>query len=248
MSEQDQKSSKWFLVAVVIVAAVVVLGIVLAVSMLGRGSGPVASASSSGVAQGQGTVGSSVPASSASGQENGCPVGLVEMSGTVSEAPAATWELLGKMFVPYVDGAGPNVIDEDGYRHCYARTPLGAVTASLNLLGIGSYEPLRPKLRRQGYVPGPGRDAAIAKETMPKTSSSEQSPVFQFVGFKVVSYDGNYAIVEIVYKSSTGAMYKWTEHLSWVEGDWKYRLSDDGKNLVEPVQVFSLEGFIPWEA
>lgn len=248
MSVQDQKSSKWFLVAVVIVAAVVVLGIVLAVSVLGRGSGPVVSASSSGVAQSQETVGSSIPASSASGQENGCPAGLVEMSGTVSEAPAATWELLGTTFVPYVDGAGPNVIDEDGYRHCYARTPLGAVTASVNLLGIGHYEPLQPKLLRQSFVPGPGRDIALAEETMPKTSSSEQPAVIQFVGFKVVSYDGNYAVVEVIVKFATGAMYKWTDHLSWAEGDWKRRLSDDGKKLVETVQVWSLEGFIPWEA
>ena len=61
-------------------------------------------------------------ATSTQDDQGQCPAGPVEMAGTVTVAPEATWSLVGKVVAPTVPEAGPATIDPDGYRHCYART------------------------------------------------------------------------------------------------------------------------------
>ncbi|MDO5082928.1 MAG: hypothetical protein Q4D89_05950 [Arachnia propionica] len=255
MTGQMFKSSKWMIPSMVVVAAIVALAIFVIVSNLGARTEPAAStpAATTPATDAAPTSEAATPAVSESAADGGaswCGLTAVEMTGTLTQAPNSTWQLLGTTWVPAVDGHGPAVIDDDGYRHCYARTPTGA------LLAITNYEAIAPlrsdalyeKFVRTGVAPGPGRDAVVEKlkEPEPSSESAREPESFQTVAFRILTYDGSSALVETVSQSSMGYKLAWATHLVWVEGDWKILPSDDGNDLTEPTLVRSLDGYIPW--
>ena len=244
----------------VVVAAIVALAIFVIVSNLGARTEPAASKPAATSPAGETTPATEVaspaaptPAeSSADGGASWCGLTAVEMTGTLTEAPDSTWTRFGTVFVPAVDGHGPAVIDDDGYRHCYARTPTGALLAMANYKVVPQLDSdaLYEKFVRTGVAPGPGRDAGLEKlkEPEPSSESAREPESFQTVAFRVLTYDGNSALVETVSQSSKGYKLAWAIHLVWVEGDWKLLVSDDGSHLTEPTLVRSLDGYIPWSA
>ncbi|RRD04436.1 hypothetical protein EII34_10265 [Arachnia propionica] len=253
MSEQMSKPSKWMIPSMVVVAAIVVLAIFVIVSNLGARTEPAAStpAASTPATDAAPTSEAATPAASESAADSGaswCGLTAVEMTGTLTEAPNSTWTRFGTTWVPAVDGHGPAVIDDDGYRHCYARTPTGAVLALANYRAIPQQlsDALDEKFVRTGVAPGPGRDAGLEKLKQPSTETPREPESFQTVAFRILTYDGSSALVETVSQSSKGYKLAWAVHLVWVEGDWKILPSDDGNDLTEPTLVRSLDGYIPW--
>lgn len=257
MSEQSQKPSKWMIPSMVVVAAIVALAIFVIVSNLGARTEPAASKPAATSPAGETTPATEVaspaaptPAeSSADGGASWCGLTAVEMTGTLTQAPNSTWTRIGTTYVPAVDDHGPAVIDDDGYRHCYARTPTGAVLAMANYYAMSSIEALREKNARVRVAPGPGREAAIRKRETPGTSSATKTNVtYQVVGFRVLSYDGNTAMVEGALEFSDGIKMAWIMDLAWAEGDWKIQLTDEGENLTRPTVIQTLHGYIEWKA
>ncbi len=234
-------TSKRFVGAAVVVAVLVVLGLVLSLTNVFGGApdqravpGPVPGDPLTTAAA------SPVPAGSASV----CGLAGVGMSGTVAQAPDATWSLVGTTAAPAIKAVGPGRIDSDGYRSCYARTPVGALTAAANYLAIGSTGSLRKQFYERAPVPGPGRDALLRKP-IPADGGSEGVRI-QIVGFRVLRYNGEQADVDLAVQTSKGAYAGTVFNLLWSGGDWKVRIADDGEQLSPVVQIPDVNGYIPW--
>lgn len=68
----------------------------------------------------------------------------------------------------------------------------------------------------------------------------------QVAGFQVVSYTGGLASVDLVFRTSAGALVSQVVDLVWEQGDWKVRYSDTGGFLSPAHTIDSLVGYIPW--
>ena len=236
MGEQQPESSAarrsvtWAWVAAAVVLAIAVAGVVVAWRIATRPD----------------TSWSEVtPTATAPAPEGSCPEGPVEMSGTVTTGPDANWVLVGKMAAPTVEDAGPAVEDEDGYRHCYARTPLGALVAAANLAAMGSEPSLAGRLTSDALVPGALRDRLLASP-QPSSSSSGSG---QLRGFRMVSYDGTKAVVELGMQTANGRYGSVMVELVWYDGDWRYGVRGEGAAQDLAVTYSwppSLVGFIVW--
>lgn len=184
-------------------------------------------------------------ASTESGPVGGCPESPVQLSGTLTTAPDTTWVLVGTMAAPNVEDAGPAVVDEDGYRHCYARTPTGALVAAANLVAMGSIPELADRLAEDGMMPGPLRDRALASPE-PGSGSPSNS---QLRGFRLVSYDGDSAVVDLGVQAANGGYGSIMVTLIWHEGDWRYGVRGEGADQELSVTISwppSLAGYLRW--
>ncbi|MDO4070343.1 hypothetical protein QKG08_14915 [Clavibacter michiganensis] len=173
-----------------------------------------------------------------------CGLPGYEETGTLSAAPATSWTFVGTMAAPGSEQAGPGTIGSDGVRSCYAHTVDGAVLAVANIWAMGSDARLSKLALDEMTAPGPGRDAAIAAN-IPQSNTGLS---VQIVGVKVLSYDGTDATVDVAFRTSTGQLYSFPAPVTWVDGDWKSVLTDDGQPPLRPTALQSLGGYIPWEA
>lgn len=236
VDEDERSPGARRIAAAVAIAAIVALGLFLAVSnLVGEDPQPAPPAAAAPTP----TAAAPSPASEASI----CGLTAVELTGTVNAAPQTTWTLVGTTAAPAVEGQGPGTIDSDGFRSCYARTPTGALVAAANYTAIGSYDPLRQRFYEEATVPGPGRDVLLGK---PSTGSSGGDVRVQIAGFRVLRYDGDQADIDLAFRTSKGAIGGAVLNLQWSGGDWKIRVADDGSELSPVVQLPSIAGYIPW--
>ncbi len=225
-------------ISAVIVAAILLLGVAVALSNAfssddnGAAGLPPAA-----------TAGPSASASASTVSGSACGLEGAEDSGSIAAAPPATWSLVGTTAAPAIEGVGPGVVDSDGYRSCYARTPTGALLAASNLVAMGSQPTLQEKVNRGSVAPGPGRDSALAE---PPTSAGSTGVRVQIAGFRLLRYSGTSADVDVALRTSNGAIGGQVFNLVWSDGDWKVRLGDSGELLTPLVQLPDLSGYIPW--
>lgn len=189
----------------------------------------------------------SVPAESTSAPaESGCPAGQVALSGTVTTAPPTVWSLVGRMAAPAVAGAGPARVEQDGYRHCFARTPTGALVAAANLGAMGSDPSLEIRIAQDGMMPGPLRDRVLASPAA--SGSVSNQPGAQYAAFRMVEYNAESAVVELVAHYS-GSYVSATVEVSWFQGDWRWAVRGDGERqelAATYTPLTTLAGYTPW--
>lgn len=174
-----------------------------------------------------------------------CGLDEVQMTGVVKLAPETTWTLPGTTAAPFVEGHGPGVIEDDGYRYCYSRTPTGALLAAANIFPMSEIKPsITGKMDARSTVPGPSREAALSVPEEPDFQVSDIR--IQIAGFKILSYDGNSAHVDIALNRNTGQMSSQIVALRWAEGDWKVELTPEAEHLSEPEAIDSLNGYASW--
>lgn len=238
--EERTSPSKRLIGSAVVIAAIVVLGLVLTLANLlsaKKETPPAVSAPSP-------SVTASATATSTPSEASVCGLTAVEMTGTVAAPPAATWTLVGTTAAPAIKDQGPGKIEDDGYRSCYARTPTGALLSASNLLAMGGEASLLGrKMTENSTVPGPGRDAALAR---PLASPDTSGVRIQIAGFRVLKYDGQSADVDIALRTSKGAIAAQVFSLKWVDGDWKVVLAPTGDLPTPMSQLPSLAGYISW--
>ena len=166
-------------------------------------------------------------------------------SGTIAQPPAANWTLVGTMAVPASEGIGPGETWPDQFRRCFARTPEGALFAAANVTGLGSVRALSYQTTSWYAAEGPGKETAVARAATPKSGTSRLRG--QIAGFRLLNYTGTTATVDLALRFSNGAYASQIYDLVWQDGDWRFRITPDGKELLTPLeQIPDISGYIPW--
>lgn len=227
-----------FIAAAIVVGIIVLAAIIVLVTSVIRGGGEPNAAPTS----------SATPtptASQDSADASVCGLEGFEEESTLTAAPENEWELVGTVAAPTdPDGAGPGVTD-DGFRSCYAHTAEGALFSAVTWFALSS--DARNISRLPELVePGAGRDAAIAAAN--GATSAPSGTRLQVAGFKVNSYDGQEAVIDVAWTvtSEGGALVSLPTVLHWVDGDWKIVLTDSGDLPYTASPLANLGGYTPW--
>lgn len=233
---QGRFGGRWFIPAAVVIALVLVLVVVLVIVNLASGKKTPAADPTSAAPT---ATSSAVPAAA----KSVCGLKGYDTTNTLSSAPNSTWELVGAVAAPTdKKGAGPGEVASDGFRSCYAHTTKGALYAAANILAMGSDATLGRELNEKQVVPGPGRDAAMQSES----GTSTDGPRYQVAGYRVLSYNGDTASIDLAVTISNGDMASFVTQLKWTSGDWKVVLTDDGQPPVGTSALSNLGGYTPW--
>ena len=233
-NQQNPFTTRRFIVAVVAVGIIAICAVIVIVSNLTGGG--KASPTTAANTPSAGPVDADPSACGLSGATN---------SGTLSEAPKTVWVLFGRFAVPNDPKSfGPGHIASNGVRTCYAHNQTGVLYATANLIGMGTDKTIAVDVIKAMVEPGPGRDAAIAAA---QTSAGGSATLtFQVAGFKINSYDGRNASIDIALHSSDNSYVSLVYDWEWKDGDWKGILTSAGQPRVAPAQISSLGGYIPW--
>jgi hypothetical protein len=237
MTNTETKSpfrGRGFIAAAIVIGVIVLAAIVVLVTSLTGGEPEI---------KPTGTP-TATPTSSAA-DESICGLDGIETTSSLNGAPQNDWELVGTVAAPTEpEGAGPGV-SADGFRSCYSHTAEGALYAAVNWFALSSDARNVAKLPEL-VEPGAGRDAAIAAAAGESLLPSETR--LQVAGFKINSYDGQEAVVDVAWTvtSEGGALVSLPTVLHWVDGDWKIVLTDEGTFPYASSPLTSLGGYIPW--
>lgn len=188
---------------------------------------------------------SSAPAVSVPASDSVCGLDSVEMTGMFEQMPTDTsWEAIGASDAPTSEQMGPGLVDADGLRRCYARTPAGAVLAASNIVAMGA-EPamVRPMLER-AVMPGPGQDVALAALDA-QIGSTQVTVRYDLTAARLVSYDGTRALVDVGIATTDQLYLSQILTLEWSGGDWLVALTTDGQLGSAMGKVSSFAGYVP---
>jgi len=230
-----------FIISAIVVALIVVFGIILVVVNVGKGDAaptPTSTSTRGGVSP------SASPTPSATGDASVCGLDGVQLTGTVSAAPSATWKYEGTTGYPTSPTFGPGKTDPAGFRYCFQHSPTGALFAAANALAAPT-DPAASKAWQTYFTaPGPYRDKLLAEEA---GGNSQSGTRLSIAGFRMLSYDGKTAQVDIGGNGSSkganvtfSAVYK----LVWVDGDWKLDTTTDAP--FDFAGVPNLAGYTAW--
>lgn len=254
--DKDEKSpyGAGFIAACIVVGAVLICGIVIIFAGGGRSthasaavqqpvetvvpqptndpaSSPDDGAAQTNSSRGQGRTGSC-----------GLPAGDQAVP---AEAPAAdSWDVSRKVVVPRSSTYGPGTTDSDGFRHCFAHSPTGAVYAAYSAIAaIADQSKLVPTVKKL-MVPGSATDSLL-RQAGTDDSSSGTSTV-QVVGYRVIDAGPDRVTlmlampVESVYMSANLT-------LVWHQGDWRLQPPTPGEAVGAPFsQHRDLNDFVKW--
>jgi hypothetical protein len=247
----DEGRSAWTRPAFVGSAVLLLALLILVVWLLVRGDGAppdAGAAPSGGVSAAPSSAGPSPttePTQTASAGPSVCGLTEEADSGTLTRAPSATWELVGTVAAPSVEGMGPGE-DDDGLRTCYARTPTGALLAAANVAAMGSSPELIGRMTEEMTAEGPGRDAALKYLEADAAPEIPAGVRYQIRGFRMLDYTGTEASVDLALGVDGGLTGSFVLDLRWEDGDWKVVLTDDGGLGSLPAPVPDLTGYTLW--
>lgn len=159
-----------------------------------------------------------------------------------------TWRLLNGVVLPYSNSAGPGLV-QGSVARCYARTPLGALLASVQITYRLVATPDWKAVIEQQFVPGPGRAhfmQLVAQAEKAPGSSQPKGTYTQVAGFNFVTYTPSVAVIDLVVRSDSGSMTASPVTVEWSGGDWKVSLPASGTG--PPAQpVSSIVGYVLWQ-
>jgi hypothetical protein len=243
----DEKSP-WtqpaFIASAAVVAIIVVLGLVLAIT------GGSDSASPS-----DGAKAAPPPVSPQAGDSDSV-CGLRPGSQTIpTAAPKATWKLRGTVAVPSAPSTyGPGKA-EDGVPSCFAHSPTGALFAMLNIqAAMGDFAkqsgryPIRKVLRM--LAAGPGRDVLKdAAARAPVATKGNTTPGAQVAGFNVVRYEPDTVVIDVAFagtRPDASGYVHGQSTMRWERRDWKLVLTQSGAPFDAVQPIADLTGYVPW--
>lgn len=157
-------------------------------------------------------------------------------------APETKWEWVVQSFmVAKGSEHGPGIVQEDGVRYCYARTPTGALYAAYNIAAMGHF--MAPSQYGQYVtIPGSDRDQMLSETAVPYKTEYKFEPA----GFRIEKYDQNEVIVDVAFLIES-TLLNFKMQLKWLEGDWLVVPVDDGSFFLESGAPSSIAGYIVWE-
>ncbi|WP_343320556.1 hypothetical protein AAFM46_16840 (plasmid) [Arthrobacter sp. TMP15] len=170
----------------------------------------------------------------------GCDVPLGDTSSKPAMPKDLRWEAAKGWTWPVSDTYGPTQ-DKDGYGVCFARSPLGAALAMTTIFASGNTMDAKEAI--EIYVADTvGKKAALA-ESAP-SSSAPMTPA----GFSIEAYTPDLVELTVVYSfpsSSTGYV-GFPSSMTWEDGDWKAKVSDNGKVSGDRTTKPVTGGFQSW--
>lgn len=226
-----------FIAAAVLIAVVVVLGIILLIVNLSGGQadpGP----SATGQATSEPTATLDTEAASV------CGLGGVELTGTVSVAPDASWAYDGTTAYPTSPAYGPGATDPAGFRYCFQHSPTGALFAAANAVSAGADPESALAWTSYFLAPGEFRDEILAESDSPEGGSGSRAAI---VGFRVLEYDGDSALIDLAVSTSTTdgtGVISGVYPLVWSGGDWK--LDTDTPDPLDVATIPNVAGYTAW--
>lgn len=239
MSDSEMSKSFWkqrgVLTAAVFIVGVIIAGIILVVTTSGKDAEKETQSARPNVAA------PVVSSDSICGLEAG------DQSVPTVEGPQTQWELVGRLAAPTAtDTYGPGLIEDDGFRHCYAQSPVGALYAALNLYSLSSSgdKQLSARVSEELIAPGKGRDVLIREVETAKSADGDVSA--QFAGFQFLKVSDREVIVDVALRASNGVIASFVTHMVWADGDWKMVVQDNGQPAVAMKTIPSLDGYIKW--
>lgn len=241
-NEQSPFSRPSFIVAAVVVAALVVAGVIVGVNIAtrdddGDGAQPAPSTSTS-------AVPSTEPTADAGGASV-CGLAGRKMDGALTRAPSVDeWVFQGTVAYPWSSQYGPAETDKaGGFKFCFQQSPEGAAYAAAYSLAVATDRAVVPAWLEYFAAPGPYRDSFLE----PSMSSSDTSARLRLEGFRMLSYDGTTARVDLAVLASAENQTingSFIYNLVWSEGDWKIDTSTAEPGNFSTIPDFS--GYVAW--
>lgn len=246
-ARNTEEKSPWaqpgFIAASAVVAILVLLGIVLAIT---AGSSKSPRDRTQKPASGPSRPTAPAAAQSPDASVCGLPAGD---QATPTQAPASKWELVDGFAAPTASSTlGPGKVT-DGLRSCFAHSPSGALYAAVNAIAMTASSNHREAFVRHLTVPGVGRDRGL-RDLGPDTGSAS-SVGLQVAGFAISDYQPSSAVVDLALRSDNGAAVTYVHvalAMRWRTGDWKLAPPDTGQPFEGMARVDSLSGYVPWKA
>lgn len=168
---------------------------------------------------------------------------------TLSKAPKAEWKYMDIVAYPTSKEYGPGKTADEGYVYCFQRSPEGAVFAASNVISH-SMAPADIKNPWIEYIvaESPYRESFIAESLEDSDDEGTSDTRLDIQGYRLLSYDGNRARVDIGIRGVSGGQTVYMSNLCdlvWENGDWKLEVSGDGEALRSAV-VPNLSGYVDW--
>ena len=232
-----------FLASAVLVGLLVVAGILIMVTK--RGGSPTSGQATTTVASpdvgGAGPTGTAEAENASSESICGLP-GFVD-SGRITAPPEAQWDYEGTTAYPVSAAYGPAQTDQDGIRTCFQHSPEGALFWAANAVAQGSGTN-KKAWADLAVSAGPYHDQLMRDDGTGENGSSSRMRV---AGFRLLSYDGSSARVDIaVVVTASGETIDASclYGLVWQDGDWK--IDADVQDSLDVAQIPGLAGYILW--
>ena len=237
----DETSTPWtqpkFLIAAVLVIALIVLGVVLALSSRNEPDGTSSTPTT--------PPGTTTSAPGNAGAESVCGLPGYADSGTLTTAPEAEWLFQGTTAYPTSSEYGPGATSPEGVRYCFQHTPAGALFAAANAMVQGGDPTVAGEWLDYVVADGPYREQIASSQEAADSADSR----INIAGFRLLAYNGDSARVDLAVRATSGTstiLVSGVYELVWRDGDWK--ISAD---VAEPLNVASipdLAGYVAWGA
>lgn len=240
-NEQQQSpfTRPGFIIAAIVVAIIVVLGIVVGINATRDQASPSPTTEPTDVAA------PTDEPSPVGGGPSVCGLEGQKLSGTVSTAPEAQWEVQDTTAYPTSPTYGPGETDENGVRYCFQHSPEGALFAAANAVVQGSDASVSEDwIEYFLSAETPNRDQLL-NDVAAGSSSANRMNV---EGFRMLAYDGDSARVDVAVRAagSGNTVYASAVYdLVWEAGDWKL-LPEDASNPLRLAEIPDAAGYIAW--
>ncbi|PPF72632.1 hypothetical protein [Pseudoclavibacter sp. Z016] len=238
-----------FIVAAIVVAIVLTLGITLTVvGAFSRNEDDAVAEPTSTSDQPSDTTQPPSPSAPEAVEPDGggsvCGLPGEELSGTLSEAPATEWAYQGVIPYPTSTEHGPGETGPSGVRTCFQHTPAGALFMAANAMSQGSDATTATEWIEASLSQGPYREQLLSEAGAGAASSNIRVNV---AGYKILSYDGASATVDLAARiSSSGenTVVSSIYYLVWEDGDWKIDASNIAPMNITPIP--DVAGYTAW--
>lgn len=193
------------------------------------------------------TVGVQVanPAPSANGSASACHPTDTDLVVPSSTPGGLTWQMFGPFPLPYSSTAGPLVM-EDGLAWCYARTPLGAALAAVQISTRMQAGDDAGRVSAAQAMPGTGLTLWNKKLfSQGAIDTSRPDGTVQIGAFRVVSFSPQMAVIELCpSEGRAGHVRAYAITLGW-DTDWKLIVQPNGELSPPPHRLPSADGIVP---
>lgn len=170
---------------------------------------------------------------------------------TLTSAPQdVSWEFVNGLFAPKSADHGPGVIDpETGVRSCYSHTPEGALLAVASMVTAGGDPQFLVDTLKQLAIDGPGKTLNLEAIQKRVDAGTTNTAPIKIEAFRVLEYGDEKATIAVVLSGDTGSeklYYAASEIVVWQDGDWRFKIADDGTGGPVDAPISDLSGYIIW--